>query len=227
MEELTRRMASSTSWGIEGARLLTPAEVKEMVPFIDETVILGGFYTPGVGDRRLAPGRDADAPAGAGAWRVDRRGQRRGQRHRRRGRPCARRPDGSGRHRDRHRRHRLRRLEPADRGDGRSVDPADAGRPPDDRHRAGAALRAHDQARSGSRSSGTWTRTCTSGSTGPASRSARTPIGRSSWSPTTSHRSRRRPCLRPMLPFTKEDFDPQLEDALELFPEIVGDERSA
>ncbi|HEV2005301.1 MAG TPA: FAD-dependent oxidoreductase, partial [Candidatus Limnocylindrales bacterium] len=27
-----------------------------------------------------------------------------------------------------------------------------------------------------------------------------------------------------MLPFTKEDFDTQLEDALELFPEIVGDE---
>ncbi|HEY8846151.1 MAG TPA: FAD-dependent oxidoreductase, partial [Candidatus Limnocylindrales bacterium] len=27
-----------------------------------------------------------------------------------------------------------------------------------------------------------------------------------------------------MLPFTKEDFDPQLEDSLELFPEIVGDE---
>ena len=49
MEELKRRMASSTSWGIEGTRLLTPAEVKAMVPFIDETVILGGFYTPGVG----------------------------------------------------------------------------------------------------------------------------------------------------------------------------------
>ena len=49
MEELKRRMASSTSWGVEGSRLLTPAEVKEMVPFIDETVILGGFYTPGVG----------------------------------------------------------------------------------------------------------------------------------------------------------------------------------
>jgi glycine cleavage system aminomethyltransferase T len=28
-----------------------------------------------------------------------------------------------------------------------------------------------------------------------------------------------------MLPFTKEDFDPQLEDALELFPAIVGDEK--
>jgi glycine cleavage system aminomethyltransferase T/glycine/D-amino acid oxidase-like deaminating enzyme len=49
MEELKRRMASSTSWGVEGTRLQTPAEVKAMVPFIDETVILGGFYTPGVG----------------------------------------------------------------------------------------------------------------------------------------------------------------------------------
>src|SRR3954465_1870934 len=49
MEELKRRMASSTSWAVEGSRLLTPAGVKEMVPFIDETVILGGFFTPGVG----------------------------------------------------------------------------------------------------------------------------------------------------------------------------------
>src|SRR5215210_3084753 len=44
MDELNRRMASSSSWGIDGARLLTPAEVKGMVPFIDESVILGGFY---------------------------------------------------------------------------------------------------------------------------------------------------------------------------------------
>ncbi|HET8784253.1 MAG TPA: FAD-dependent oxidoreductase, partial [Candidatus Limnocylindrales bacterium] len=29
-----------------------------------------------------------------------------------------------------------------------------------------------------------------------------------------------------MLPFTQEDFDPQLEDALELFPELVGDEKA-
>ncbi len=49
MEELKRRMASSHAWGIPGTRLVTPAEVKEMVPFIDESVILGGFYTPGVG----------------------------------------------------------------------------------------------------------------------------------------------------------------------------------
>jgi glycine cleavage system aminomethyltransferase T/glycine/D-amino acid oxidase-like deaminating enzyme len=49
MQELTRRMASAKSWGIEPVSLLTPAEVKELVPYIDETLILGGFYTPGAG----------------------------------------------------------------------------------------------------------------------------------------------------------------------------------
>jgi glycine cleavage system aminomethyltransferase T/glycine/D-amino acid oxidase-like deaminating enzyme len=48
MEELRRRMASSRVWGVE-SELLTPEEVKELVPFIDETVILGGFHTPSVG----------------------------------------------------------------------------------------------------------------------------------------------------------------------------------
>ena len=45
-----------------------PAEVKAMVPFIDETVILGGFYTPGRRRRRLARGRHAHAPGGAATW---------------------------------------------------------------------------------------------------------------------------------------------------------------
>src|SRR5207248_5232072 len=49
MQELTRRMASGESWGIEGRSLLTPAQVKELVPYIDESVIRGGFYTQGVG----------------------------------------------------------------------------------------------------------------------------------------------------------------------------------
>ncbi len=49
MEELKRRMASSKAWGIEGVELLSPAEVKARVPFIDDSVILGGFYTEGVG----------------------------------------------------------------------------------------------------------------------------------------------------------------------------------
>lgn len=49
MQELQRRISSGKAWGIEGSRIVTPAEVKELVPYIDETVILGGFYTPGVG----------------------------------------------------------------------------------------------------------------------------------------------------------------------------------
>ena len=47
MEEFKRRMTSATAWGIP-SELLTPAEVKEKVPFISEDVILGGFYTPSV-----------------------------------------------------------------------------------------------------------------------------------------------------------------------------------
>jgi glycine cleavage system aminomethyltransferase T/glycine/D-amino acid oxidase-like deaminating enzyme len=47
LEELKRRMASAKAWG-EPAELLTPAEVKELVPFINEQILLGGFYSPGV-----------------------------------------------------------------------------------------------------------------------------------------------------------------------------------
>ena len=49
MQELTRRMASAKSWGIEPVELLTPSQVRELVPFINEQLILGGFYTPGAG----------------------------------------------------------------------------------------------------------------------------------------------------------------------------------
>ncbi|MDQ6605491.1 MAG: FAD-dependent oxidoreductase, partial [Actinomycetota bacterium] len=49
MQELTRRMASARTWGIEPVSLISPAEVKALVPFIDESLILGGFYTPGAG----------------------------------------------------------------------------------------------------------------------------------------------------------------------------------
>jgi glycine cleavage system aminomethyltransferase T/glycine/D-amino acid oxidase-like deaminating enzyme len=49
MQELTRRIASGTSWGIEGMSLLSPTDVKEFVPYLDEKVILGGFHTEGVG----------------------------------------------------------------------------------------------------------------------------------------------------------------------------------
>ncbi len=47
LEELRRRMTSATAWGIE-SHLVSPAEVKDLVPFINEDVVLGGFYSPGV-----------------------------------------------------------------------------------------------------------------------------------------------------------------------------------
>src|SRR5262245_36805126 len=42
-------MASAKSWGIEGCSLVTPAEIKELVPYIDESILLGGYYSEGVG----------------------------------------------------------------------------------------------------------------------------------------------------------------------------------
>ncbi len=48
MEELRRRMASARAWGVE-AHLIDRNQVKEMVPFVDTDIILGGFYTPSVG----------------------------------------------------------------------------------------------------------------------------------------------------------------------------------
>jgi glycine cleavage system aminomethyltransferase T/glycine/D-amino acid oxidase-like deaminating enzyme len=48
MQELARRMSSAKAWGIESS-MLTPAEVQDKVPFVDPSVILGGFYTPSVG----------------------------------------------------------------------------------------------------------------------------------------------------------------------------------
>lgn len=49
MQELERRVASGKSWGVEEMELLSPQEVKQHVPFLDSSVILGGFYTHGIG----------------------------------------------------------------------------------------------------------------------------------------------------------------------------------
>ncbi len=48
MQELRRRMASSKSWGID-SELVTPARVAELVPYLDPSVVVGGFSTPSVG----------------------------------------------------------------------------------------------------------------------------------------------------------------------------------
>ncbi len=47
MEELRRRMTSAKAWGIE-AQMLSPSGVKEIVPFVNPDVIKGGFYCPTV-----------------------------------------------------------------------------------------------------------------------------------------------------------------------------------
>ncbi len=48
VEELKRRVVSGKSWGIH-TEIITPAEVKNLVPFINEKIIKSAFYTPGVG----------------------------------------------------------------------------------------------------------------------------------------------------------------------------------
>jgi glycine cleavage system aminomethyltransferase T/glycine/D-amino acid oxidase-like deaminating enzyme len=48
MEELRRRGSAATAWGEPDTELLTPEGVVERVPYVDPSVILGGWYTPGV-----------------------------------------------------------------------------------------------------------------------------------------------------------------------------------
>src|SRR4051795_1398037 len=48
MEELRRRMTSARIWGID-SELVTPEQVVEKVPFLDPSVIVGAFWTPSVG----------------------------------------------------------------------------------------------------------------------------------------------------------------------------------
>ncbi len=48
MQELTRRITSARAWGID-AELVGPAQVHERLPFLDPGVIVGAFWTPGVG----------------------------------------------------------------------------------------------------------------------------------------------------------------------------------
>ncbi|QCC49126.1 FAD-dependent oxidoreductase (plasmid) [Halobellus limi] len=48
MEELKRRVVSAKAFGEEG-RLLTPEEVEELVPYVNTDIIKGGFYSTGAG----------------------------------------------------------------------------------------------------------------------------------------------------------------------------------
>jgi glycine/D-amino acid oxidase-like deaminating enzyme len=46
MEELRRRMASAKAWGIDAS--CSPRRIGELVPFVDTSILLGGFHTPSV-----------------------------------------------------------------------------------------------------------------------------------------------------------------------------------
>jgi heterotetrameric sarcosine oxidase gamma subunit len=48
MAELRRRATAALAWGIP-AQVITPAEVAKLVPYLDESVILGGAHFPAVG----------------------------------------------------------------------------------------------------------------------------------------------------------------------------------
>src|ERR1700720_1674274 len=48
MQELRRRCTAAKAWGIP-AQLISPAEAAKLVPYLDESVILGGAYFPTVG----------------------------------------------------------------------------------------------------------------------------------------------------------------------------------
>jgi glycine cleavage system aminomethyltransferase T/glycine/D-amino acid oxidase-like deaminating enzyme len=49
MQELWRRMSSAASWGVDAVSMITPEEIERLVPYVDATVLLGGFWTPSVG----------------------------------------------------------------------------------------------------------------------------------------------------------------------------------
>lgn len=45
LQELTRRMSSALAWGVD-AELISPRRIRELVPGIREDLLLGGFHTP-------------------------------------------------------------------------------------------------------------------------------------------------------------------------------------
>jgi glycine cleavage system aminomethyltransferase T/glycine/D-amino acid oxidase-like deaminating enzyme len=48
MHELRRRLGAAHAYGVD-AELLTPRQVRDLMPYIDDSKLLGGFHTPAVG----------------------------------------------------------------------------------------------------------------------------------------------------------------------------------
>ena len=224
MEELRRRMSSAKAWGIE-AELVTPEQVKEKVPFLETDQIIGAFWTPSVGVVDSLRAGTIMRERRDGARRADRRTQRRGRRastSRTAGSAaCA--PSGGDIEAETvviacgvwspKIAEMAGAAHPADpRGApddlGRPL-PA-AGRPrgrdhvPDRARHGHVLLRASARRRHGGRLLRAPARSCMDADDIPS-------IEASKLSPTE-------------LPFTEEDFDPQLEQAFELMPDLLGAE---
>ena len=221
MEELRRRMSSARAWGV-------PAELVDAGPRRRARPVPGEGQDPRrvlvpVGRRgRLAARGHAVPRVRAGARRAHRGVDRRGGRHGRRAGPDPAGAHHRRRHRGRDRRDRLRRVEPEAGEDGGRVDPAHPRRAPDDLGGADPAARraagrdlvpdrprhGHVLLRAPAR------RRHGGGLLRPPRRSSYDAdeipsIEQSKLSPTE-------------LPFTADDFDPQLEQAFELMPDALG-----
>ena len=148
MQELRRRMSSAKAWGIPAEMRRRPEQVAEKVPFLEPSVIIGGFCTPSVGvvDSLRAGTIMRERALEMDALTVVPNAEVTGMTVED-GRITAVRTD-QRRHRDRVRRHRLRRVEPEARAHGRRAHPAHPGRAPDDQRRPGARSWPRSRARS-------------------------------------------------------------------------------
>src|SRR6266571_18680 len=127
MAELRRRCSAAKAWGIPAA-MLTPAEIRKLVPYLDETVVLGGghFPTVGVVDSLRAGTLMRERAQAAGALTVLAGTEVLGI--------------DTG---DTGSRPQVRGVEPAHRPDGRGAAGADPDRAPDDQCGAHRAVRGH------------------------------------------------------------------------------------
>ena len=226
MEELRRRMASAKAWGIEPASLVTPArdQASSCRSSTSRSCSAASTARPSASSTRCAPERSC-------ARRAQAQGRADGVRRTPRCSASTSRAAACGALRTTRGDIELETLviacgvwSPRIARMAGAHDPAHPGRAPDDRRRPRAALRGLDQgdrvpdrARHGHRS-------CTSARTASAWRSAPTRTGRSCTTPTRSPRSRRPRSRRPSSRSRRTTSTPQMEHALELMPEIVGDE---
>ena len=224
MEELRRRMSSAKAWGIP-AELVTPEQVAEKVPFLDKDVIIGAAWFPTVGVVDSLRAGTIMRERAHREGRADDRAQRRGHRHGGRRRPDPRRRDNQG------------RIE------AETVVICCGVWSPKIARMAGAAIpltpAVHQMISVGPcevlaeqpgeisfpivRDMDTFCYERQHGSDMEVGSYAHRAI---LWDPEDIPSIEQSKLSPTEMPFTEDDFDPQLEQALELMPELLGDERA-